>query len=44
VGEQEGRFTEEHRGRMVRWLLRELAETTDGIARSAGAVGWAGGD
>jgi hypothetical protein len=39
VGEHDGRFTEEHRCRMVRWLLRELAEVTDAIAQSAGAAG-----
>jgi len=44
LGEHDGRFTEEHRGRMVRWLLRELAETTDEIAKSAGAPGGTGGD
>ncbi|HYU58907.1 MAG TPA: hypothetical protein VEO00_12800 [Actinomycetota bacterium] len=44
MGEHDGRFTEEHRGRMVRWLLRELAETTDEIAKSAGAPGWTDGD
>jgi len=44
LGEHDGRFTEEHRSRMVRWLLRELAETTDEIAKSAGAPGGTGGD
>jgi hypothetical protein len=42
VGEKAGRFTEAHRTRLIRWLLRELAETTDGLAR--GGAGWTGRD
>jgi hypothetical protein len=44
VDEHDGRFTEEHRRRLVRWLLRELAETSDGVMRSAAELGWTDGD
>jgi hypothetical protein len=44
LGEHDGRFTEEHRSRMVRWLLQQLGETTDGIANGAAAAGWMGGE
>jgi hypothetical protein len=44
VGEHDGRFTEEHRSRLVRWLLQELAETTDGMAKIVGAAGWTDDD
>jgi len=44
LGEQDGRFTEGHRSRLVRWFLQELGETTDGIAESAAAEGWTGAD
>jgi len=43
VGESDGRFTEEDRGRLIRWLLQELTEAADGITRSAGEVGWTDG-
>ena len=36
-GEHDGRFTEEHRVRLIRWLLRELDETTGLLAGSGDA-------
>lgn len=44
MDEDGARFTQEHRSRLVRWLLRELAETSDGVARSAAALGRTDGD
>jgi hypothetical protein len=44
LGEQYGQLTGEHRIRLIRWVLQELAETTDGITRSAAAVGWSAGE
>jgi hypothetical protein len=43
VDEHDGRFTGEHRVRMIRWIVRELAETTDRIAGSAEAARGADG-
>jgi hypothetical protein len=44
VGAYDGRFTEEHRVRMVRWTVRELAETIGRIEASAEAARREGAD
>jgi hypothetical protein len=44
LGGHDGRFTAADRGRIVRWLLRELAEASDGVARTAAERAWADGE